>query len=145
MKEKRKVLCVHCGAANNFPLEALGKKVLCGRCKNPLPEPGMVVETDAKGIHHLLSSSVLSVLVDFYSPRCSPCQLMHPVLEGLAKRRAGEIMVVKVNVDLHPELASSLGIQSVPTFIIFRKGREMGRISGAMPEADFALWVASRA
>jgi len=70
--------------------------------------------------------------------------MMHPVVESLAKRRTGELMVVKLDVDQHPELGASFGVQAVPTFIVLRKGNEIGRTSGAMSEADFALWVASK-
>jgi len=66
------------------------------------------------------------------------------LVERLAKRRAGEIMVVKVNTDNSQGLASGFGIKAVPTFVIISKGTERGRTSGAMGETDFSLWVASR-
>ncbi|NMC65344.1 MAG: thiol reductase thioredoxin, partial [Acidobacteria bacterium] len=73
------------------------------------------------------------------------CQLMGPVLERLAKRRSGEIMVIKVDIDKHPELATRFGLQAVPTLIVFHRNAERGRTSGAMPETDLALWVAKLA
>lgn len=144
MADKLKVSCVHCGATNNFPLEAVGKKVVCGRCKNPLPVPGMVLELSREQAQKMFYHSSLPVLVDFYSPTCGPCLMMHPIVERLAKRRAGEIMVVKVNTDENPDLAAQFRIQAVPTFVVIFKGSERGRTSGALPEADFSLWVASR-
>lgn len=144
MAEKKRVSCFRCGATNNYPVNAEGKKVVCGRCKSVLPEPGTVIEPPVEGTANLIRHSSLPILIDFYSLTCAPCLMMHPVLERLARRRAGEIMVVKLNVDQHPELAASFGIQAVPTFIVVHKGTERGRTSGAMPEADFSLWVASR-
>ncbi len=88
--------------------------------------------------------SRLPILVDFYSPTCAPCLAMHSVVENLARRRAGEIMVVRINVGAHPQLGARFKIQAVPTFVILNKGREIGRTAGAQSEADFALWVASR-
>jgi thioredoxin-like negative regulator of GroEL len=70
--------------------------------------------------------------------------MMHPVVESFAKRRAGEIMVVRINVDENPQMAAEFGVQGVPTFVIIQKGFEKGRTSGALPEADFALWIASK-
>jgi thioredoxin-like negative regulator of GroEL len=70
--------------------------------------------------------------------------MMHPVVDSFAKRRAGEIMVVRINVDENPQVASEFRVQGVPTFVILHKGYERGRTSGALPEADFALWVASK-
>ncbi len=144
MAEKVRVSCLHCGATNNFPLDAADKKVVCGRCRNRLPLPGTVLEPSEQAAFTLFQNSGLPVLVDFYSPTCAPCMMMHPVVERLAERRKGEIMVVKVNTDQSPGLAAQFGIRAVPTFIILSKGRERGRTSGAMQEADFSLWVASR-
>jgi thioredoxin 2 len=145
MSDKLKVSCLHCGATNNFPLESAGKKVICGRCRNPLPVPGTILEPSEQAAFTFFQNSGLPVLIDFYSPSCNPCLMMHPVVERLAKRRAGEIMVVKVNTDQSPRLAAQFGIQAVPTFVVLHKGTERGRTSGAMQEADFSLWVASRA
>lgn len=144
MAEKVKVICPNCGATNSYPLGISGKKVICGRCKNGLPEPGTVIEPLPGQFAHFLQSASLPVLVDFYSPACAPCHMMHPVVESLAQRKAGELMVVKINVDQNPQIAVQFGIQGVPTFLVLLKGFERGRASGAMSEADLALWLASR-
>jgi thioredoxin 2 len=143
-KEKVKVSCFNCGVTNFYPLDAQGKSVVCGRCKTGLPEPGTVLEPGPQQVYNIIQNSSLPVLVDFYSPTCAPCYMMHPVVERLASRRRGEIMAVKVNIDRHPEMAQGLGITAVPTFIVFHKGVERGRQAGALAEDSFALWVASR-
>jgi len=104
----------------------------------------MVVEPLPDQVYSLLQKSGLPVLIDFYSPTCAPCHMMHPVVESLAKRRAGELMAVKINVDLNPQAAAQFGIQGVPTFVILFNGNERGRLVGGQSEADFALWVASK-
>lgn len=144
MAEKVKVVCPDCGATNNYPLEISEKKVVCGRCKNGLPEPGTLIEPLPSQIVHFLKSTGLPVLADFYSPTCAPCHMMHPVLENLAQRKAGELMVVKINVDQNPQIAARFEIQGVPTFLVLLKGFERGRTSGAMSETDLSLWLASR-
>lgn len=144
MDDKVKVSCLECGATNNYPLDAGGKAVRCGRCKTPLSIPGQVLEPTAAQVATLIQSGGLPILIDFYSPTCMPCHRMHPILESLAKRRPGELMVVKVNTDENAELAGAFRIQAVPTFVVIRRGTEVGRTSGAMPEMDFSLWVASR-
>lgn len=144
MDVKKRVACVNCASTNNYPLDAGEKKVVCGRCKATLPRPGTVVEPSEDQAQMLMQSSSLPLLVDFFSPTCAPCHMMNPILENLAARRAGEVMVVKINVDLNPQLASVFGIQGVPTFVIIHKGTERDRMSGAISEADFSLWVASR-
>jgi thioredoxin 2 len=142
--DKVKVSCLECGTTNYFPLEAQGKKVVCGRCKSALPLPGAVLEPTAGQASQLFQNSSLPVLVDFFSPTCGPCFMMHPVVERLARRRAGTVVVLKINVEREPELAGRFGVQGVPTFIIVHKGTERDRMSGAVGEDSFALWVASR-
>jgi len=141
---KIKVSCSNCGTTNYYPPNAAGRKVVCGRCKAPLPLPGTVLEPSPGQAYSLFQQSGLPVLADFYSPTCGPCHVMHPVLDRLARRRAGEVTVIKVNVDQYPELAQGFGIQAVPTFIIVFKGQERARTSGALSEENFSLWVASR-
>jgi thioredoxin 2 len=143
-EEKVKVSCGTCGTTNNFPVVARGKTVLCGKCKSRLPEPGQILEPGLEGIVSLFRNSSLPVLADFYSTTCAPCYMMHPILEKLAERRAGEIVVVRINIENHQELAREFAIQGVPTFIVVRKGAEIGRSVGAMDESSFALWAASR-
>ena len=143
MPEKVRVSCLDCGATNNFPIELKGKRVVCGRCKNALPLPGQVLEPPLKQVVSLIQNARLSILIDFYSPTCAPCHMMHPVVENLTKRRAGEIMTIRVNIDSYPHLAARFGIKGVPTFVIISNGSERGRTTGAMPEMDFSLWVAS--
>lgn len=144
MAEKVKVSCLACGSTNNYPIEVGGKKVVCGRCKHPLPRPGDVVEAMPEQAYTLIQKSSMPILIDFFSPTCAPCHMMHPIVQELAKRRAGELMVMQVDVSKHAELAAAFGIQGVPTFVIFFKGFERARTSGAMAEADFSLWVASK-
>jgi thioredoxin-like negative regulator of GroEL len=82
------------------------------------------------------------LLVDFFSMSSMSCELMHSVILNLAERRKGELMVVRIDVEKHPELAAAFGIQGVPTFVILHRGNEWARSVGEMTETDFSLWVA---
>jgi len=144
LSDKIKVSCANCGKTNFYPRAVKGKRVVCGYCKTALPEPGRVLEPSPGQAYNLFQKSAIPVLADFYSPACAPCHVMHPVIENLASRRAGELMAIRINVDNHPEMAASFGIQGVPTIIIMRRGSEVARHSGAMDETNFSLWVASR-
>lgn len=143
MADKIKVSCTNCGKTNYYPQPAMEKRVVCGHCKTDLPDPGRVVEPSPSQAYNLFQKSAIPIVADFYSPTCAPCQVMYPALESLAKRRAGELMVVKINVDSHPEMAAAFGVQGVPTVIILRRGNEVARNSGAVDETNFSLWVAS--
>lgn len=144
MADKVKVSCLACGKTNNYPMDALGKRVICGKCKRPLSQPGKVVEAIPEQVYKLIQNSSIPVLIDFFSPTCAPCLMMHPIVLELAERRAGELMVLQVNTNRYAELGAAFGVQGVPTFIIFSKGFERARNSGAMSETDFSLWVASK-
>ena len=144
MADKVKVSCLSCGKMNNFPMSALGKNVICGHCKKPLPEPGRVITPTQEQLNTFIQQSSMPVLIEFFSTMCVNCQMMHTIVHELAERRAGELMVLQVNIDEHAELGAPFGVQGVPTFLIFSKGFERARISGGMPEADFSLWVASK-
>jgi thioredoxin 2 len=125
-------------------MDAIGKKVICGRCRRPLSRPGEVIEVFPEQAYTLIQKSSLPVLIDFYSPTCAPCHMMNPIVQDLAERRAGELMVLQVDTSKHPELGAAFGVQGVPTFIILAKGFERARNIGGMSETDFSLWVASK-
>lgn len=76
------------------------------------------------------------VLVDFYADWCGPCQAMAPVIADLANSLNGKARVLKVNIDKNQSVSASYSIRSVPTFIIFKNGREVWRHSGTLDKAS---------
>jgi thioredoxin 2 len=144
MNDKQKMSCPECGATNLYPLAALGRTVRCGRCKTSLPIPGQVLELSESQAATLIRTAALPVLIDFYSDTCAPCRMMNPIVESLARRRAGELTVIRIRTDGPGKLAAAFRIRAVPTFVVVLKDVERGRISGAMNETDFSLWVASK-
>ena len=76
------------------------------------------------------------VLVDFWAEWCGPCRALAPTIEELSHDFEGRLKVVKLNVDENPVSASSFGIRSIPTMIIFEGGAEKDRILGALPKRN---------
>lgn len=74
-------------------------------------------------------------LVDFYADWCGPCRMLAPVLEKVAKEVSGKASVVKLDIDHAQQIASSFQITSVPTLILFKDGKEVGRLVG-LRDAD---------
>lgn len=74
------------------------------------------------------------VLIDLWAPWCGPCRMVAPILEKLAASHAGELKVVKVNVDDAPSAAARFDAQSIPTLVIMRDGQIVERVIGAQPE-----------
>lgn len=75
------------------------------------------------------------VLVDFGADWCAPCRALAPTFERASVRYAEKLGFGKVDIDDEPELAQSLHIHSIPTLIAFEDGKEIGRVSGALPAA----------
>ena len=93
-----------------------------------------VVDADA-GTFAAETTASVPVVVDFWAAWCGPCRMISPVLEDLAKRHAGHLKVVKVDVDANPGLASKFGAQSIPLLVVIRDGQEVDRVVGALPRA----------
>ncbi|MBX3733282.1 MAG: thioredoxin [Verrucomicrobiae bacterium] len=128
------VTCPSCGQGNRLAFASLAAQIRCGRCKTELPSPGGVIEPDtAEVFAALIGQAALPVFVDFWAPWCGPCRMVAPEVERLAERAAGEAIVAKVNTEALPEVARRFGIQSIPTFAVFRGGSEVARTSGAIP------------
>ncbi|MBN2303315.1 MAG: thioredoxin [Anaerolineae bacterium] len=94
--------------------------------------------------------SDLPVLVDLWAPWCGPCHMIAPVVDRIAADYAGRLRVAKLNVDENPRTAGNYQVQGIPTMLIFRGGRVVDRIVGAIPEpllrgkVDAALRSAAR-
>ncbi len=76
------------------------------------------------------------VLVDFYADWCGPCRALAPIIEEVARDLEGRMKVAKLNVDENDKLSLNYGVQSIPTLILFREGKEIERIIGYLPKAQ---------
>lgn len=122
--------CPNCGARNRVGPISSGVP-RCPRCKSALP---WVLDADTATFAEETTASV-PVVVDFWAAWCRPCRMISPVLEDLARRHAGHLKIVKVDVDANPELAARFRAQSIPLLVVIRDGQEVDRIVGALPRA----------
>lgn len=79
------------------------------------------------------------MLVDFWAPWCGPCRMVGPVIDQLAKEYAGKVVFGKVNVDENPIISNTFGIASIPTMMIFKNGKAVDVIIGAMPKGQIEV------
>lgn len=133
------VMCSSCRTRNRVPIDARGIP-RCPKCHSDLP---WLAEADEQTLDLALSTSKLPVLVDLWAPWCGPCRSIAPILETLAVERAGALRIVKVNVDESPSVSARLGVQGIPTMVLFENGVEVSRQVGALPAAGIKRWIDS--
>ncbi len=132
------ITCRQCGATNRVAGERLraGAQPVCGRCKTPLVETGGPVTVTDASFTSVVEQSSLPVLVNFWAAWCGPCRMIAPVVEQLAGELSGRVRVAKLDVDRNPLTASRFGVQSIPQLLIFKGGREVNRLVGAVPKQE---------
>jgi thioredoxin 2 len=131
------VKCPSCGQTNRLGYQNLSRTIRCASCHTTLSAPGAPVDVaSAPAFDALVAQSPLPILVDFWAPWCSPCLMMAPEVEKLARQTSGTALIVKVDTDAVPELGERFGIRSIPTVAVFKNGQVVARESGARPAAD---------
>ena len=130
--DARIIPCPKCGAKNRVTSEKqAGGLPVCGRCKTPLvAESSPVIVTD-RNFTKQVERSPLPVLLDFWAPWCGPCRMVAPIVDQLAKELSGKVRVGKLNVDENQRTAANFSVQSIPTLLVLKDGREVDRIVGA--------------
>ena len=83
------------------------------------------------------------VLVDFFAEWCGPCRQMLPIIEQISEERT-DIKVVKVDIDEAPKTPTELGIQSIPTFVLFKQGKPVDMLVGSTTKSDITQWIDSK-
>lgn len=130
--DARIVTCPKCAAKNRvFNEKQPAGQPICGQCKTPLTitvNPVIVTDRNfTETIEHL----TLPVLLDFWAAWCGPCRIISPIVDRLAKELSGKVVVGKLNVDENQQTAARFRVQSIPTLLILKNGREVDRIVGA--------------
>ena len=134
------ILCPSCTALNRVPLQRLGDRPLCGKCRAPLLSGTPIVGTDSN-FRRLIEKSDLPVVVDFWATWCGPCQQFAPVFSQVAAEMATQAVFVKLDTEANQQTAASFQIRSIPTLMVFQQGKERARMSGALPKPQFVQWL----
>jgi thioredoxin 1 len=103
-------------------------------------ESGLLHVNDKNFAEEVLNAD-LPVLVDFWATWCSPCRSISPIIEELAKEFTGRVKVTKLNVDESPATPSQYGVRGIPTLILFKGGKILDQIIGAVPKARLIAMI----
>jgi len=143
------VQCPKCNSQNRVDENAAREsQPVCGKCGAPLPDVSAAsghpkAVTDESFARDVIeASTALPVLVDAWAEWCGPCRMIAPSLDQLAAESAGRYKITKLNVDENPRTSAQFGIRSIPTLLIFKHGKVVDQIIGAVPKQAIAARLA---
>jgi thioredoxin 2 len=133
--------CNACRAVNRVPVNRLTERPVCGKCKAHLDFPRSPVEGTTANFQTEVFDPPGFVLVFFWATWCAHCRGMMPALEDAARRKAGRLKVVMVNIEKETYLAQRFGVMSVPRLTLYHGGRQVDEINGALSPSQLEEWM----
>ena len=140
--ETLKIVCSECNSVNTIKIEVENETISCSQCQADLDDPFPVEVTDESCKTHITENEI-AVLVDFYSTTCAPCMAMYDDYEDAALRFGATVRFLKINADVHQQVAREYGVSALPTIIAFKKGEEVNRVSRQLSQVELSLWAES--
>jgi thioredoxin 2 len=134
------IACSSCGTKNRIPADKqhLGPK--CGSCKTAISLAGSAVpvELDDATLSGFISQASKPVMVDLFSPTCGPCRMLAPIIDTMARKFSGRVIIAKLNTSRNHLAATQYRIKGVPTMLFFKNGELVDQVTGALPEQELA-------
>ena len=126
-----RVICPNCLSVNNVPKKDSYLKANCGKCKESLLDNKPINLSNAN-FDEIVVNSDIPVIVDFWAPWCGPCKMFAPIFNETSKKYPLKAVFAKVDTELEQTLGSKYHIMSIPTLVVFKDGKEVKRVSGAL-------------
>jgi len=136
------IACPNCLTTNRLPRDKLSQGGKCGKCQSAL-FMGKPIELTTGNFKHIINHTDVPIVIDFWAAWCGPCRTFAPVFAQSASVLEPQARLAKLDTEAQPQLAAQYGVRSIPTLIIVKNGREIGRQMGAMSASQFQAWVSS--
>ncbi|MFT6435037.1 MAG: thioredoxin 2 [Candidatus Azotimanducaceae bacterium] len=137
------IVCPHCFVTNKVPDERSPVSAKCGKCGDLL-FTGKPIPVNSEQFKKMVGYNSIPVVVDFWAAWCGPCKSFAPIFEQASQQLEPKLRFLKLDTEACSDIASLYRIQSIPTLIEYRNGKEHTRQSGAMPLAQLLSWLDSR-
>ena len=141
--ESEIVACPQCGGASRVRRDRVleGLNPVCGHCKKSLSVDASPVRVTDDSFGAEVLSFPRPVLVDLWAAWCAPCRMIAPALEEIAGELMGRVRIAKLNVDENPDTHARLRVSGIPTLVMFKGGKEVDRVVGALPPPQLRAWI----
>ena len=134
------IVCSHCHATNRIPEGRKASEGQCGKCKKTIWD-GKPVDLTESQFGKYISKNDLPIVIDFWASWCGPCKAMAPAYAQVAEQMKDQALFAKVNTVNAEQLSVQFNIRSIPTLIVFKNGKEVDRLAGALPANQLQQWV----
>lgn len=143
MSEFTHIVCPYCNGTNRLPSTKIAEDAKCGRCKKSIFDT-LPISLTTDNISQHLEKNDIPVIIDFWAPWCGPCKTMGPNFEQASRNFKTKIRFAKVNTEEQASLGGHFNIRSIPTLVLFKQGKEVDRVSGALDSKSLTSWINSK-